>query len=163
LAEQIGGRFILKSQKGEGTVAEIWLACAACVTEPAQRPAPVEPGDGPARALKVLAVDDDSLVLFNTTAMLEDLGHLPLEARSGEEALAILEGTAVDLVVTDQAMPQMSGAQLIAAIKSRWPGMPVILATGYAELPAGVEQDWQKLSKPFSEPDLKQAIATLFD
>ena len=163
MAEQIGGRFILKSHKGEGTVAEIWLPCAATATELTERPAPVEPGDGPARALKVLAVDDDSLVLFNTTAMLEDLGHLTLEARSGVEALAILEGTAVDLVITDQAMPQMSGAQLIATIKSRWPGMPVILATGYAELPAGVEQDWQKLSKPFSEPDLKQAIAKLFD
>jgi len=163
MAEQIGGRFILKSHEGEGTVAEIWLPRAASATETAQRPAPAEPGNGPPHALKILAVDDDSLVLFNTTAMLEDLGHVPLEARSGEEALAILDGTAVDLVITDQAMPQMSGAQLIATIKSRWPGMPVILATGYAELPAGVEQDWQKLSKPFSEPELKQAIAKLFD
>jgi CheY-like chemotaxis protein len=120
-----------------------------------------EPADSPIRPLKVLAVDDDSLVLFNTTAMLEDLGHTTLEARSGEEALAILDRADVDLVITDQAMPQMSGAQLIAAIRSRWPAMPVILATGYAELPPGAEQDWQKLSKPFSEPDLKRAIAKL--
>jgi len=163
MAEQIGGRFILKSHRGEGTVAEIWLPCAASALETDQRPASAEPGDGPARALRVLAVDDDSLVLFNTTAMLEDLGHVPLEAHSGEEALSILDRTAVDLVITDQAMPQMSGAQLIAAIKAWRPDMPVILATGYAELPPGVQQDWQKLSKPFSEPDLKQAIAKLFD
>ena len=61
-----------------------------------------------------------------------------------------------------EKMSKMSGAQLIATIRSRRPDMPVILATGYAELPAGAEQDWQKLSKPFSEADLKQAIAKLF-
>lgn len=162
MAEQIGGRFILKSRKGEGTVGEIWLPCATADLETDLGSAPAESAARPARPLKILAVDDDSLVLFNTTAMLEDLGHAPLEARSGEEALAILDRAAVDLVITDQAMPRMSGVQLIAAIKSRWPDMPVILATGYAELPAGAEQDWQKLSKPFSEPDLQRAIARLF-
>jgi nitrogen-specific signal transduction histidine kinase len=162
MAEQIGGRFILKSRKSEGTVAEIWLPCADTAPETDVPSIPTESDHSPARPLTVLAVDDDSLVLFNTTAMLEDLGHTALEARSGEEALAILEQADVDLVITDQAMPQMSGAQLIAAIRSRWPAMPVILATGYAELPPGAEQDWQKLSKPFSEPDLKRAIAKLF-
>ena len=57
----------------------------------------------------MLAVDDDGLVLFNTTAMLEDLGHTALEARSGQEALDILRKHAVDLVITDQAMPQHVG------------------------------------------------------
>jgi PAS domain S-box-containing protein len=162
MAEQIGGRFVLKSRKNEGTVAEIWLPCADSVPETDVRSVPTGSADSPTRPLKVLAVDDDSLVLFNTTAMLEELGHTPLEARSGEEALAILDQADVDLVITDQAMPQMSGAQLIAAIKSRWPATPVILATGYAELPPGAEQNWQKLSKPFSELDLKRAIAKLF-
>ena len=114
------------------------------------------------RSLKVLAVDDDSLVLFNTAAMLEDLGHTPLEARSGREALEILKKTKVDLVITDQAMPQMSGVQLIAAIREQQPDLPVILATGYAELPAGASKDLSKLSKPFNEKDLAQTIAKLF-
>ncbi|HXS05443.1 MAG TPA: PAS domain S-box protein [Rhizomicrobium sp.] len=161
MAEQIGGRFILKSRKGEGTTAEMWLP-AAIVSAEATSPVPAETGAAPSATLKVLAVDDDSLVLFNTTAMLEDLGHHPLEAHSGEEALATLAEAEVDLVITDQAMPQMSGAQLIAAIKSRWPDLPVILATGYAELPSGADRNWEKLSKPFSETDLKQAIANLF-
>jgi CheY-like chemotaxis protein len=134
----------------------------ASVTAEAVRPVPAETGTRPSTTLRVLAVDDDSLVLFNTAAMLEDLGHQALEARSGEEALATLAEAEVDLVITDQAMPQMSGAQLIAAIKGRWPGLPVILATGYAELPPGADRNWEKLSKPFSEADLKQAIAKVF-
>ncbi|MBS0280507.1 MAG: response regulator, partial [Proteobacteria bacterium] len=116
----------------------------------------------PAPHLKILAVDDDGLVLFNTLAMLEDLGHTALEARSGPEALDILEKNPVDLVITDQAMPQMSGMQLISAIRERWPDLPVILATGYAELPAGAAQGMPKLAKPFSETDLASTITRLF-
>jgi len=161
MAEQIGGRFVLKSNPGQGTSGEIWIpaaaANAAVLTEEA---APAD--HGPAPSLKVLAVDDDGLVLFNTLAMLEDLGHVALEARSGTEALDILEKNAVDLVITDQAMPQMSGMQLIAAIKERWPNLPVILATGYAELPAGAIQGMPKLAKPFSETDLASTITKLF-
>ena len=162
MAEQTGGRFVLKSRKGEGTIAEIWLpsATSAAAMEDSRFVPGSEAGQSP--RLKVLAVDDDNLVLFNTTAMLEDLGHVPLEARSGEEALAILEETEVDLVITDQAMPRMSGTQLIAAIKDKRPNLPVILATGYAELPPGIDQGWQKLSKPFSEPELQEAIRNAF-
>ena len=161
MAEQIGGRFALKSSPGRGTTAEIWIP-AATANEAAQ-PAQTEHVDaGPAPCLKILAVDDDGLVLFNTLAMLEDLGHVALEARSGSEALDILEKNPVDLVITDQAMPQMSGLQLIAAIKERWPNLPVILATGYAELPAGVIQAVPKLAKPFSEAELASTITRLF-
>lgn len=161
MAEQIGGRFVLKSSPGQGTTAEIWIPAAAA-NEAAQTEGAVPAGGGPAPSLKILAVDDDGLVLFNTLAMLEDLGHVPLEARSGPEALDILEKNAVDLVITDQAMPQMSGLQLIAVIKERWPSLPVILATGYAELPAGAIKDMPKLAKPFSETDLANTITKLF-
>ena len=161
MAEQIGGRFVLKSSPGQGTTAEIWIPAAAAAAAAQDEPSGQADG-GPAPSLKILAVDDDGLVLFNTLAMLEDLGHSVLEARSGPEALDILEKNPVDLVITDQAMPQMSGMQLIAAIKERWPGLPVILATGYAELPAGTAQEMPKLAKPFSEADLASAITRLF-
>jgi PAS domain S-box-containing protein len=161
MAEQIGGRFVLKSSPGQGTTAEIWLPAAAAAAAAQDEPSGQADG-GPAPSLKILAVDDDGLVLFNTLAMLEDLGHSVLEARSGPEALDILEKNPVDLVITDQAMPQMSGMQLIAAIKERWPGLPVILATGYAELPAGATQGMPKLAKPFSETDLASTITRLF-
>jgi PAS domain S-box-containing protein len=161
MAEQIGGRFVLKSSLGQGTTAEIWIPAAAANEEALTEDA-VPAGGGPAPSLKILAVDDDGLVLFNTLAMLEDLGHVALEARSGPEALDILEKNVVDLVITDQAMPQMSGLQLIAVIKERWPNLPVILATGYAELPAGAIQGMPKLAKPFSETDLANTITKLF-
>ena len=157
MAEQIGGRFALKSEAGRGTEAVLWLP----VAQGAARDAVVErpPEAVKPYALKVLAVDDDALVLFNTTAMLEDLGHIAIEARSGKEALDILRKQKIDLVVTDQAMPQMTGAQLADAIRAEWPNLPVILATGYAELPGGQGKDLPKLSKPFDERALADAIA----
>jgi CheY-like chemotaxis protein len=108
----------------------------------------------------VLVVDDDGLVLMNTAAMLDDLGHHVIEATSGEQALrALRQGRRVDLVITDQLMPGMTGTQLIAAIRSEWPRVPVILATGYTELPAGTASDFVKLSKPFRQDDLARAVA----
>jgi PAS domain S-box-containing protein len=163
MSEQLGGRLLLKSSTGEGTTAEIWLKAAEGDTEAIAEPSRPAADEGPRRALRVLAVDDDGLVLFNTTAMLEDLGHTVLEAYSGAGALEILRREAVDLVITDQAMPGMTGMQLIGAIKAEWPEMSVILATGYAELPGGAEAKVPKLGKPFSEKDLAAILARVCD
>jgi PAS domain S-box-containing protein len=161
-AEQSGGRFVLKSVKGQGTTAELWLPVAG--KEPESAGARQE---APARrqaSLAVIAVDDDFLVLTNTVAMLEDLGHTAIAAASGNEALVILEaGHAVDLVITDQAMPHMRGEQLAAAIEAKWPGLPVILATGYAEIEPGAARNLPRLSKPFTQGDLAAAIADIDD
>ncbi|HEX3675096.1 MAG TPA: PAS domain S-box protein [Rhizomicrobium sp.] len=154
MSEQLGGRLLLRSRKGEGTTAEIWLKAAEYGAEAEVETSRPAEDKGPDRALRVLAVDDDSLVLFNTTAMLEDLGHTVFEAYSGAGALEILRREPVDLVITDQAMPGMTGMQLIDAIKAEWPEISVVLATGYAELPGGVEAKVPKLGKPFSEKDL---------
>jgi CheY-like chemotaxis protein len=92
--------------------------------------------------------------------MLEDLGHAVIEATSGEQALRILRrGAKVDLVVTDQLMPGMLGTQLLAEIQGAWPDLPVVLATGYAELPSETGTDLIRLSKPFFQEDLERAIA----
>lgn len=162
MAEQLGGRLALDSRLGKGTTVEIWLPAAgsAAAAEPVQLP--VEPKaevELTARPLTVLAVDDDALVLMNTTALLEDLGHRVIEASSAREALALLEGDdAVDLLITDHAMPQMTGAQLIAEVGQRWPKLPVILATGYADLPAGAGAGVLRLNKPFWQADLEKAV-----
>ena len=161
MAEQMGGRLLIRSTPGEGTIAEIWLVSA---TGTAQAQGTVDeaprPQDGP-RKLKVLAVDDDRLVLFNTVAMLEDLGHEVVEAGSGGEALELLAQQGFDLVITDQSMPRMSGTQLMDAIAQNWPGTKMILATGYAELPGGIEVKVPRLGKPFTEHDLKKVLAAL--
>jgi CheY-like chemotaxis protein len=157
------GRLLLDSVPGEGTTAEIWLPVAqdgAAVTDASMG------ADAQAQAhrtLTILAVDDDALVLFNTVAMLEDLGHNVLEAMSGEAALEQLRNNKVDMVITDQAMPQMTGAQLIDAIRAQWPALPVVLATGYAELPAGMARNTPRLAKPFTEADLEKVLADVLD
>lgn len=109
--------------------------------------------------LTILAVDDDALVLMSTSAMIEELGHTVLEASSAREALEILRKSPnVTLVITDQAMPDMTGVELAAAIRKEWPDLPVILATGYSDLPVG-SPDYPMLAKPFTEKDIARAIA----
>lgn len=161
MAEQLGGRLVLKSEKGRGTTAEIWLPVAESVVEAVRQPAPAaKPAEGHAPSLRVLAVDDDALVLMNTAALLEDLGHEVVEASSGQQALdALRQGKPFDLVITDHAMPQMTGAQLFEVIKREWPGLPVVLATGYAELPGGADPALRRLPKPFWQSDLSRVIA----
>ena len=160
-AEQSGGRFILRSRQGEGTTAELWLPAAKASTQsvdapPCSHPVPTNQS----RSLTVLAVDDDALVLMNTVAMLEDLGHTAFEAFSGKDALEILRREdSIDLVITDQAMPHMTGTQLAKAIKQEWPDVSVLLATGYAELRPEDEIGLPKLSKPFLQGELAAALA----
>ncbi len=110
-------------------------------------------------SLLVLAVDDDALIQMNTVAMLEELGHRVLEASNGVEALAIIRKTVgIDLVLTDYAMPKMTGRDLAIAIAREWPGLRVILATGYAELPPGEKIDVKTLPKPFGLNELARAL-----
>jgi len=163
LMAQSGGELVLKSVAGEGTTAELWLpvgdkgeveVTAAPVLEAPLDPAPT--------ALTVLAVDDDSLVLMNTVLLLEDLGMETIQASSGEEALTALQtGVLPDVVITDHAMPNMTGARLCEEIHSRYPTLPIILATGYAELPdgVGIPGGVVRLSKPFSQAQLSRALA----
>ncbi len=159
LAGQSGGRLVLKSRLGQGTTAELWFPVtqAEKPAEPPDPPMP-EPVTG-LRPLRILAVDDDGLVLMNTALMLEDLGHTVFEATAGADALDILRREKVDLVISDHAMPRMTGSQLAAAIRSEWPDMPIILATGFAEIPEGADIiDVPRLGKPFSQVQLAEAI-----
>jgi len=160
MLDQSGGKLVLKSRKDEGTTVELWLPVATAgsgdVSEEETDPRELDRRDGP---LVILAVDDDALVLLNTVAMLEDLGHSVLEATSGKEALDIIRREAgVDLVITDQAMPHMTGSDLAVAIRAERPDLPIILATGYAELPSGADKGLPKLSKPFRQHQLADAI-----
>ena len=159
LAEQSGGRLVLESRLGEGTTAEIWLPVAEVAAPQAPRDEPIVSIPRTSRRLSVLVVDDDLLVLENTAAMLEDLGHAVVEARSGEEALALLRRTrTVDLVVTDYAMPGMTGLQFADAVAAERPGTVFLLSTGYAELPSGERSSLPRISKPFDQAALARAI-----
>ncbi|MCP1495987.1 PAS domain S-box-containing protein [Pseudomonas migulae] len=156
--EQLGGRFILKSQKDKGTTAELWIPVAT--NGLADKLAPEEAAP-PVPRLCVLVVDDDSLVLTSTCLLLEDLGHRVISAVSGAQALKVFDSEqAVDLVITDMAMPQMDGAQLAQAIRGIKPDLPIILATGYAERLEGFATRLPRLSKPFTQLNLVEIIAS---
>lgn len=163
LAAQSGGALALSSAVGKGTRVDLWLPIAATTPNEtgaascgARERAAVA---GPSRPLKVLVVDDDLLVLRGTAAMLEDLGHVVIEAGSAIEALNRLkEVRSIDLVITDHAMPEMTGAKLALQISKIEPDIRVILATGYAS-----ESDdalkLPRLAKPFTQADLARAIS----
>ena len=157
MTEQLGGKFALTSKKGQGTRAEMWLRAAGEDMEVAKARKPAAATE-PGRKLKILAVDDDHLVLFNTAEMLRDLGHTVWEAGSGEAALDVLAARAAELVITDQVMPRMTGTQLIDEIRKTSPQLPAILATGYAETPANLDPNIVRLKKPFTQEELRVAI-----
>jgi CheY-like chemotaxis protein len=94
--------------------------------------------------------------------MLEDLGHTVHEAGSGKEALEVFRCERnIDVVITDQAMPQMTGTQLADTIRAEHRDLPIILATGFAELPEIAGAALLKLDKPFSQDELAHAIAAV--
>ena len=160
MIQQSGGRFVLKSSKGVGTTVELWLPVADAGPDDVQELADTKPLNGRRGPLLILAVDDDALVLLNTAAMLEDLGHTVLEATSATSALEMIRREDnIDLVITDQAMPHMTGSDLAAAIRAEKPDLPIILATGFAELPSGADEGLPKLSKPFLQQQLADVIA----
>ncbi|WP_240046953.1 response regulator [Paracraurococcus ruber] len=166
LAAQSGGGFLLRSARGVGTVAELWLPRASAeagLAEDAPDPPragslPASPGVTPGG--RVLVVDDDALVRASVVAMLEDLGLSVAEAASGPEALARLRaGMAADLLLTDFAMPGMTGVQLAEAARGLRPDLPVLLASGYAELEASGTGGFDLLAKPFVQDELAHAVA----
>jgi PAS domain S-box-containing protein len=162
LLAQSDGGMRLTSAPGRGTVVDLWIPLARGATAAAQARAVSPVPDRPQTRLTVLVVDDDALVAMGTVAMLEDLGHEALEAPSGPAALELLgERDDVDAVITDHAMPGMTGVELAARVAALRPGLPVALATGYAELPNGVDPGLPRLGKPFRQDELAAMLAAL--
>jgi signal transduction histidine kinase len=162
LAEQLGGALILHSRVDEGTTAEIWLPAAAPLPDAPVATVPPGPSTGrcaSSRTLTILTVDDDELVRATTVEMLEDLGYAVVPASSGAEALNLLDTQCVDLVITDHAMPHMTGMQLAVRLRERYPTLPVVMATGYADLPTGPQLDLPRLAKPFSQASLAEVVS----
>jgi PAS domain S-box-containing protein len=159
LAAQSGGRLAIESEKGKGTLVTLCLPADGSEVQMVADRVEAETQSNALRKLRVLAVDDDALVLMNTVAMLEDLGHDVVEAHSPSRALDIAaSGETFDLVVTDQAMPGMTGVQLAQTLRKSSPAMPIILATGYAELPPGSDATFVRLAKPFTLNQLAESV-----
>ncbi len=161
LALQLQGALRLTSAPGKGTRAELWIPVSdespvvskdTEVAEPDQRVKP----------LRVLLVDDDFLIAMSSVDMLVDLGHEVVEAHSGKEALAHLKDDGrFDLLITDYSMPEMTGGDLANAARGLFPDLPILIASGYAELPPGIDFDVARLAKPYSQQQLAVEIESV--
>jgi signal transduction histidine kinase len=161
LAVQSGGGMRISSTLGQGTTVELWFPIAQGEVQRMRLEADPAPNHTMQR-YRVLVVDDEPLVALLTASMLEDLGHVSQVVPSGMSALNVLRSDgAIDAVITDYAMPDMTGAELAAQIRHMRPDLPVILATGYADFPNNNVQSLPRLSKPFGSHELALILTTL--
>jgi len=156
LAVQLGGALQLTSTLGKGTCATLLLPVATAAPE---TDSPVASSPKGKRSAVILFVDDDPLIAMSTAEMLEDLGHRVIGVNSGSHALEILRSEQpIDLMMTDHMMPGMTGLELVAASRDVRPALPVLLATGYAELPEGTQLDLPRLAKPYHQDQLRDRL-----
>lgn len=160
LASQLGGALTIQSEQGSGTSVELWLPIG---DDAEQLPAPQRPVADVANRGVAMLVDDEDLVRMTTAHMLSELGYAVIEASSAEEAVRVLgTGQPIDIVVTDHLMPGMTGLELARHVQSTWPGLPVLLVSGYAEL-KGVDADRPRLTKPFRKDELAATLLSLLE
>jgi PAS domain S-box-containing protein len=157
LARQSGGTVRIASRLGEGTRVEIVLPRAAAVVR-ADAGAAAEAGVR--RRGTVLVVDDQEEVREVAAAHLEALGYQVVQAASGRAALEVLQGSGVDVLLVDYAMPGMVGSEVVRAAQQRRPGLAIVLMTGYAEADTLEEplEGVVMLKKPFRMRELGAAI-----
>ena len=161
LAAQSDGVIRLQSRLGQGTTVELWLPVAEAGDARRPRATPTLTVV-PTPSFAVLLVDDDPMVMAGTSAMLQDLGHRVVTASSAAVALDLLRAeTPVDLVITDHAMPGMTGTDLAKHVRDMRPDMPIILATGYAEVPSNLIPGMPRLDKPYRIDKLAATIAAV--
>ncbi|RVU17248.1 response regulator [Methylobacterium oryzihabitans] len=170
-AKQSGGGVRIDTVVGEGTSVKVYLPRVAAGTRAPEVPragtdgaAPRAPGDRPV----VLVVDDDGAVREITVTKLSEAGYEIREAGSGLAALqAIALDPRVDLVVLDFAMPGMNGAEVAVEIRRRWPGMPYLFVTGYADHAAlaidGAVGEDRIVQKPFRDGELEGKAAAILN
>ena len=159
IVRQAGGRIAVTSVGGRGTCFEIYLP--PCDDTP---PPPVREAPATATGRTALLVDDDPLVRRVTERMLLRAGWRVVCADSAEAALAVLECSRCDLMISDVAMPGMDGLALARLVLARQPDFPVILTSGYERTAADDESHTARvvfLAKPYGQADLLAAVARI--
>ncbi len=165
-AKQSGGAMTIDSTVGEGTRVALWLPRAPAENDADAARGPTEAIlEEPPCMLRILLVDDHAGVRATTAAMLEDMGHSITDFASGPEMLTRLTAAPgdYDLIVTDYAMPVVSGTEVIHKARAIRAGMPAIIVTGYADTGAIAKRpdDVLVVGKPFAPRALYDAIATV--
>jgi len=160
--QQSGGAVAIDSALGRGTRVSMLLPRSA---EPlASDPRAHGTAAAPAGRATVLLVEDDAEVRGTSIAMVQDLGHQVLIARTGAEALALIAaGNPIDIVLTDLVMPGMNGAELAVAATAAAPAIKVVITTGYPGHPELLRGQLPVLPKPFTRLDLDAMIRSLLE
>lgn len=140
IVRQTGGFISVESRVGHGTAFSVYIPALgekekAEETQAAEQAREDKPGPDLTGAGTILLVEDEDAVRVFSARALRNKGYNVFEARSGDEALGVLdkEGAKIDLIVTDVVMPQMDGPTLYKHIRERWPNMKVIFVSGYTE------------------------------
>lgn len=118
---------------------------------------------GQPSSVTILCVDDEEAPLFLRKKVLEKCGYQVVTAGSAKQALAVIKGHTVDLVVTDQLMPELSGTELAKMVKTNNPDLPVVLLSGVNDLPGGAEYADVFISKLEGPTTLCDRIRTLLE
>jgi signal transduction histidine kinase len=156
-AAQSGGAVKIDSRIEEGTTVQLYLPRA---NSGAPARSKVREVQLRFRGQVVLLVDDDAEVRKGIASELVVLGHTVIEAQSGAEAVDKLRnGSEITLLITDYAMPTMRGNVLAAEATKIRPDLPVILISGFADLPDDESLQWDLLRKPFSSSELETCIS----
>jgi CheY-like chemotaxis protein len=159
-AKQSGGDITVASQLGRGANFTIYLPQAATPKEPEAVKAGSEPATT-GRGYRVLVVEDNDDVGMFSTELLEDLGYKVRRVADASAALAILANDefAVDLVFSDVIMPGMNGVELAGIIRERYPGLPVVLTSGYSHVLAeNAHRGFELIQKPYSVEQLSRIL-----
>jgi two-component system, cell cycle sensor histidine kinase and response regulator CckA len=165
--KQSGGYVWAYSEPGQGTVVKVYLPLVDLPSEPMTQPRPARPGSVVTRT--VLVVEDEPQVRRMAARALAEAGHRVLEAGDGREAISVLAraGQGVDLVLTDVAMPGMSGRELADRLRQARPDVRVIFMSGYADdeiVRRGLlEPEQPFIQKPFTPEVLIRRVAELTD
>ena len=158
-AAQSGGAFRLLSERGRGTAAVLFLPVAKGASQAFQ----ADLGEEGHRAIVLLA-DDEDLVRTAMAEGLRELGYDVEEVSSATEALeALSTGFKPDILITDHMMPGMKGSELAREVRESLPGLPILLITGYAEIPQEETRGLQVMGKPFRQADLASRLALMLD
>ena len=152
-AKQSDGDIAVASPPGEGATFTIYLPQAAAPVDAVEATATgIEPA-ARGRGYRVLVVEDNDDVGQFSTELLEDLGYTVRRVASADAALAILakDEFSADLVFSDVIMPGMNGVELAGLIRERFPGLPVVLTSGYSNVLAeSAHQGFELIQKPYS-------------
>jgi signal transduction histidine kinase/ActR/RegA family two-component response regulator len=162
IAKQSGGVARIHSRLGEGTTVELWLPLASEEMVATVLPDAVnDAAPGPVQR-SILVVEDDPEVRQFMVESLGMLGYPVREAANGVTGLSAIKEQAPDLLIVDFLMPDMNGAQVIAAVAEILPELPIIVATGYADMRAidDVIGENFVLRKPFQISELAKMVST---